>query len=342
MSDNAIMDREKARLKYKPDQIKWLLIAEAPPNATDRYFYFDYVFDKDVLFVELMKILCENDNLDVAYLRQCKPLLLRQFQKDGFFLVDSVDEPMPEDSKGQKRRRIIKANSLQLIDRIKPLIDKETRIILIKSTVFELYPVLIQNGFNVINKGAIEFPLYQHRVKFKEKIMELLEQYFEEKEKRKKEGQESESSEKTDPLRYIVVDGSNVANDGLKDGPSVGNIILAYEQLKGKYGCQEVYMVIGPGQIHMIRNKEEEYKRLRAFFTGELSKYLIESPGGDNDDKFVIQLAFDVDFNILSNDQFRDHIKQHPELADKLKSKLLKFKIANGQLVVPGLGNFAK
>lgn len=121
-----------------------------------------------------MKILCENCKLDVEYLRQCKPLLLRQFQKDGFFLIDAVEEPMPEGSKGQKRRNIIKANSLQLINRVKPLIDKETRIILVESTVYELYPVL----------GPIEFPLYQHRMKFKEKMMELLEPYFDKKTRR--------------------------------------------------------------------------------------------------------------------------------------------------------------
>ncbi|HYK77006.1 MAG TPA: hypothetical protein VEV16_08510, partial [Daejeonella sp.] len=34
---------EKARLKFKPDTIKYLIIAEAPPDSVERFFYYDNV-----------------------------------------------------------------------------------------------------------------------------------------------------------------------------------------------------------------------------------------------------------------------------------------------------------
>jgi hypothetical protein len=42
---------ENARLKYKPDLITILLIAEAPPDSLDRFFYYKNVRKGDYLFL---------------------------------------------------------------------------------------------------------------------------------------------------------------------------------------------------------------------------------------------------------------------------------------------------
>ena len=42
--------REQAAAKYRPEVVELLLIAEAPPSALDRYFYFDGVTRHDSLF----------------------------------------------------------------------------------------------------------------------------------------------------------------------------------------------------------------------------------------------------------------------------------------------------
>ena len=42
--------RREAARRYKPEQIDTLLVAEAPPTALDRYFYFDDVQTQDSLF----------------------------------------------------------------------------------------------------------------------------------------------------------------------------------------------------------------------------------------------------------------------------------------------------
>jgi hypothetical protein len=38
---------ENARLKFKPNRVKYLLIAEAPPDSIDRFFYYTDVFKHD-------------------------------------------------------------------------------------------------------------------------------------------------------------------------------------------------------------------------------------------------------------------------------------------------------
>ena len=49
-----------AREKYKPERIKLLFIAEAPPEQTERFFYYEKVKDNDWLFLGIVKVLCGN------------------------------------------------------------------------------------------------------------------------------------------------------------------------------------------------------------------------------------------------------------------------------------------
>jgi hypothetical protein len=42
--------RRQAAKKYQPSKVKLLIVAEAPPCATDRYFYFENVDRHDWLF----------------------------------------------------------------------------------------------------------------------------------------------------------------------------------------------------------------------------------------------------------------------------------------------------
>ena len=46
-----------ARNRYKPRQIRMLLLTEAPPCSLDRHFYFEDVKKQDSLFLEIMGVL---------------------------------------------------------------------------------------------------------------------------------------------------------------------------------------------------------------------------------------------------------------------------------------------
>lgn len=57
--DTSILKKqlEAARLKYEPLIVKFLLIAEAPPDSIDRFFYYENVHQHDYLFLGIAQSL---------------------------------------------------------------------------------------------------------------------------------------------------------------------------------------------------------------------------------------------------------------------------------------------
>ena len=99
----------EATIRYKPAAIKVLFIAEAPPALRfNRLFYFERLRNGDTLFLEMMKTLygpavgfTENRFLpgsSALQIRNRKPELLARFMRDGYFLIDASEEPMPDEA----------------------------------------------------------------------------------------------------------------------------------------------------------------------------------------------------------------------------------------------------
>ena len=166
---------ETCRRKYKPERIKHLFIAEAPPEIdSKRFFYCEQVQKADYLFLETMKVLYPNGFSDIKNLRQRKGEFLRKFQEKGFYLIDASDKPM-RDKQRSKRKNKITDSLPTLIKKINKLKGKETKIILICKTVYECcYNELRSKGFNVINKSAIPFPIRWQK-EFRRELAALLE-----------------------------------------------------------------------------------------------------------------------------------------------------------------------
>jgi len=80
--------RAKAAAKYRPETIELLLIAEAPPAALDRYFYFEHVSSHDSLFGYVVRAV-----IGVEPSRPDKPIHLRRLRDRGVFLIDLKPEP---------------------------------------------------------------------------------------------------------------------------------------------------------------------------------------------------------------------------------------------------------
>src|SRR5688572_5897755 len=86
----------KARKKYRPKSIKVLLVAEAPPCALDRFFYFEDVKKQDSLFLEITGVLYPD--LKTRYLAsgretKLKKDILENFKSDGYWLLDLCEIP---------------------------------------------------------------------------------------------------------------------------------------------------------------------------------------------------------------------------------------------------------
>ena len=165
------MDFESARQKYKPEIIKFLLMAEAPPR--ERFFYCQDVKDHDHLFLETMKVLYPNDCL-VGSVRQQKHKFLERFKDNEFYLIDASDTPMKDTHPAQKRKQIKRSLHI-LVEKVRGLISKDTKIILISSTVYKVCcDRLKAEGFNIINECVIPFSAYGWQEKFRGKLSALL------------------------------------------------------------------------------------------------------------------------------------------------------------------------
>jgi hypothetical protein len=154
-------DTGVAQRDYLPSgRIKVLFVAEAPPGNSERFFYFKHVRTHDWLYLGLMRALYPDvRELRAPDLRKLKAIYLQRFQGDGYYLVDACDYPMPPRPTQAVKRQALKSSLPNLIERIRELVDPETPVVLISSTVYSVCrQPLIEAGINVINASAIDFP----------------------------------------------------------------------------------------------------------------------------------------------------------------------------------------
>ena len=88
---------DQAREKYIPDEIKYILVAEAPPESLDRFFYSSKVKRSDWLFLGIMQALYplqKNEYIVRKRDPELKEKLLLHFKEDGFYLIDLLDYPL--------------------------------------------------------------------------------------------------------------------------------------------------------------------------------------------------------------------------------------------------------
>ncbi len=75
--------RARAARRYKPDDVKTLLVAEAPPASPERYFYFEDVREHDSLFRHVAEAI-----LGETPPRDEKARALAQLRERGVFLIE--------------------------------------------------------------------------------------------------------------------------------------------------------------------------------------------------------------------------------------------------------------
>ena len=146
---------EKARLKYKPDNIKYLLIAEAPPDSIERFFYYEDVRQHDYLFLGVAQALYpELKDKFIASRRnsEIKNSILLKFKADGFYLLDLSELPL------SLKTGDLSSQLPNLIEKIKAVVNKKTKIILIKATVFDAAFQVLQDKFENVIDIRIPFP----------------------------------------------------------------------------------------------------------------------------------------------------------------------------------------
>jgi hypothetical protein len=135
--------RERAARKYRPASVELLLLAEAPPAALERYFYFDSVATHDSLFRYVARGI-----LDAEPTRVNKSELLDRLRDRGVFLIDLWRDPVESRSGSPDLRALVR--------RIQELAPE--RIIVIKTGVFDrVRNALLDAGLPLVDE-RIPFP----------------------------------------------------------------------------------------------------------------------------------------------------------------------------------------
>jgi hypothetical protein len=136
--------REREAARYRPANVKLLLVAEAPPASLDRYFFFDDVTEQDSLFRYVYRGLLGKEPS-----RSDKSRWLAEICDLGVFLIDLKEEPVDGTP--------LKVHVPSLVERCRAL-DPD-RIILIKTTVYDAaYHALREAGMPVCD-ARIPFPV---------------------------------------------------------------------------------------------------------------------------------------------------------------------------------------
>ncbi len=180
---------QSARLKYKPDKIKILFVAEAPPENIERFFYYENVKEKDALFINLIRLLYpeyrDQNGGSVKEIRKNKKSILERFKNDGYYLIDSIPDPIKLSMYGYKKVQLINNRREELAKEIKSLIapgpynpeKPQVGVVLIKATVFDaLFDyLLVEQRLPVLNNNIkIPFPSHDNSGRFFEDLHNVL------------------------------------------------------------------------------------------------------------------------------------------------------------------------
>ncbi len=168
------------RQQYRPDHIKMLLIAESPPPAADvassRQFYrSDVVRRDDRLFTNTIRALFpETIDMPESELEEHKEAWLRRFQAAGWYMIEALEISQPHEVTKPQRQERIRESLPRLIERVRGLASPDTKLILIKSNVFEVAArPLREAGFQVLNTELVDYPGRFNQRDYREKLERL-------------------------------------------------------------------------------------------------------------------------------------------------------------------------
>lgn len=168
------------RNTYKPKVIKALLIAESPPPSANkqssRHFYrTDQIRKDDRLFVNTIKALYpETAAMQEEALQTEKSKWLNRFKSDGWYMIEALEESMPHEVTKKQRQALIEEAAPALVSRVQSLAAATTKIILIKSNVFDKAKQPLEAaGFTVLNDKLLDYPGHFNQKAYREKLTDL-------------------------------------------------------------------------------------------------------------------------------------------------------------------------
>lgn len=171
---------EAIRQIYRPEHIKWLMIAESPPppaevQSSRQFYYTDRVRRDDRLFTNTIRALYpEAADTPEAELEEHKAEWLRRFAADGWYMIEALEESQPHEVTKEQRQDRIRAALPRLVERVRELAEPGTKVILIKSNVFDVAAEpLREAGFVVPQTELLDYPGRFNQRAYRERLAGL-------------------------------------------------------------------------------------------------------------------------------------------------------------------------
>lgn len=169
------------REQYRPAHIEYLLIAESPPPASSRqgsrHFYrTDMLRPDDRLFINTIRAIYP-EAMDIAQdeLEEHKAEWLQRFAHDGWYMIEALEDSLAHEVSKQQRQTLIRQHLPELLRRVQGLAEPKTKIILIKSNVFDVAAEPLKSaGFNVLNRDIVDYPGRYNQRAFRDKLRALI------------------------------------------------------------------------------------------------------------------------------------------------------------------------
>ena len=139
----------------------------------------------------------------------------------------------------------------------------------------------------------------------------------------------SVSQKPTDPAHsgrdeassVVLVDGSNVAHSTEGGPPMVANLLAIRDKLVEE-GLEPIIVADAA-----LRHQIDDPRRYEQMIDDGLVR---QAPAGTDADYFILSFARELGADIVSNDRFRDRIKQFPEA----RERVIRFMIVNDEVVL--------
>jgi len=116
-------------------------------------------------------------------------------------------------------------------------------------------------------------------------------------------------SEREQATNVVLVDGSNVAHSIEGEPPHVANLIAIREKLREE-GLEPIIVADAS-----LRHQIDEPQRYERMIDDGMVR---QAPAGTDADYFILSFARELNASVVSNDRFRDRIKQFPEIRDRM------------------------
>jgi Zc3h12a-like ribonuclease protein len=127
--------------------------------------------------------------------------------------------------------------------------------------------------------------------------------------------------EREETSNVVLVDGSNVAYAIEGAPPRVANIIAIRDKLREE-GLDPI--IVADAALRHSIDDPKRYEHL--IDEGQVR----QAPAGTDADYFILSFARELNASIVSNDRFRDRIKQFPEA----RERVIRFMIVQDEVVL--------